>query len=130
MKLDKQDWMGFAFLMEHLHFRLALTRSKWTRYRRTGFYLLGYARIDWRMNEHQRLLAEGFLEKHGIPVRHDGKIVTEEHVGKLLDLFEPWEDYLKHPEEIGALRYWVENPVPYDDEEVFRDYVREIDALL
>ena len=95
-----------------------------------GYILVATGLVGANRTEPTKQLIHEYLIRQGIKSDKKGRVKEPESLLKLVELLEPWKDFVRQPYPYEAVRHLCLHPPSYDDVDAFREYVAHVDSIL
>tara|TARA_R100000008_G_scaffold18473_1_gene9314 strand:+ start:5218 stop:5601 length:384 start_codon:yes stop_codon:yes gene_type:complete len=95
-----------------------------------GYILVATGLVGANRTEPTKQLIHEYLIRQGIKSDKKGRVKEAESLLKLVELLEPWKDFVRQPYPYEAVRHLCLHPPSYDDVDAFREYVAHVDSIL
>ena len=125
-ELSKGDKVALGMLILSSSFTVELQE----RSNKCGHILVASGLIGANRTQPTKQLIHEFLVRQGIKANKKGRVKEPESLLKLVDLLEPWKDFVRQPYPYEAVRHLCLHPPSYDDVDAFREYVAYVDSIL
>lgn len=125
-ELSKGDKVALGMLILSSSFTIELKE----RSNKCGHVLVAIGLVGANRTEPTKQLIHEFLVRQGIKANKKGRVKELESLLKLVDLLEPWKDFVRQPYPYEAVRHLCLRPPSYDDVDAFREYVAYVDSIL
>jgi hypothetical protein len=125
-EMSKGDKVALGMLILSSSFSIELKK----RSNKCGYILMATGLVGANRTEPTKQLIHEFLLRQGIKANKRGRVKEPESLLKLVDLLEPWKDFVRQPYPYEAVRHLCLHPPSYDDVDTFREYVAYVDSIL
>ena len=125
-EMSKGDRVALGMLILSSSFSIKLRE----RSNKCGYILVATGLVGANRTGPTKELIHEFLLRQGIEPDKKGRVKDPDSLLKLVALLDPWSGFVRQPYPYEAVRHLCLHPPSYDDVDTFREYVREIDALL